>query len=129
MTIYVQFDRPNFDEVRLWVQANGRNDFASAPDTLAFGQVKRGDSPVRPVKVTFYGIADAKITEVKTESNYVQPKITEVKAQDGEVVYQLTAKLRADTPVGKWYTDVWIKTNIPTMPQVRIPLTVEIDRP
>jgi len=124
VTIYVQFDRPNFDEVRLWVQANGRNDFALTPDTLAFGQVKRGTASSSSLKVKFYGIADAKIVSVKSESNYVQPTVTEIKRADTEVEYELKAKLRADTPVGKWYTDVWIKTNIATMEQVRVPLTV-----
>jgi len=129
VTIYIQFDQPNFDEVRLWVQANGRNDFALTPDTLAFGQVKRGTAPTSTVKVTFYGHADAKIVSAKAESNYVKPVITEVKRGDSEVVYNLTTKLRADTPVGKWYTDVWIKTNVPAMQQVRIPLTVEVESP
>src|SRR5262245_47523937 len=45
VTVFVQFDRPNFEEARLWVQANGRNDFALAPDTLSMGQVKRGAVP------------------------------------------------------------------------------------
>ena len=26
VTIYVQFDQPNYQEVRLWVRANGRDD-------------------------------------------------------------------------------------------------------
>jgi len=129
VTIYVQFDRPNFDEVRLWVQANGRNDFALTPDTLAFGQVKRGTASSSAIKVKFYGNTDAKILSVKSESNYVQPTVTETKRADSEVEYELKAKLRADTPVGKWYTDVWIKTNIATMEQVRIPLTVEVESP
>jgi hypothetical protein len=129
VTIYVQFDRPNFDEVRLWVQANGRNDFALTPDTLAFGQVRRGVASANTIKVKFYGNSDAKILSVKSESNYVQPTIAEIKRADSEVEYELKAKLRADTPVGKWYTDVWIKTNISTMEQVRIPLTVEVESP
>ena len=45
---------------------------------------------------------------------------------DTEVVYQLTATLRGDTPVGRWYTDVWLKTNVSSMEQLRVPLTVEI---
>ncbi|HMC66221.1 MAG TPA: hypothetical protein VKI65_14890, partial [Gemmataceae bacterium] len=44
-----------------------------------------------------------------------------------EVAYELTATLRSDTPVGKWYTDLWLKTNNPSMPRVRVPLTVEIE--
>jgi hypothetical protein len=129
VTIYVQFDRPNFDEVRLWVQANGRNDFTIAPDTLGLGQVKRGTTPTATVRVTFYGNRDAQITQVKGESNYVQPVAKEIHRLDSEVAYDLTVALRNDTPVGKWYTDVWVKTNIPTMTQVRVPLTVEIESP
>jgi hypothetical protein len=129
VTIYVQFDRPKFEEVRLWVQANGRNDFVLTPDTLAFGQIKRGASPGASVNVTFYGNSDAKILSAVGESNYIVPDFTEVRRQDSEVVYKLSTRLRPDTPVGKWYTDVWIKTNLPTMPQLRVPLTVEVESP
>ena len=127
VTIYVQFDRPKFEEVRLWVQANGRNDFTVTPDTLAFGQLKRGGTPTVSVQFAFYGAADMRITEVNCESNYIQVKATEIRRQDSEVTYQLTARLRADAPVGKWYTDVWLKTNNPGMPPIRVPSTVEIE--
>jgi hypothetical protein len=129
VTIFVQFDRPNFEEVRLWVQANGRNDFTLTPDTFALGQVKRGTTPTATVRVTFYGNREFKVLSAKGESNYVQPTIKEVKREDVQVEYDLTVKLRADTPVGKWYTDVWIKTNLVNMTQVRIPLTVEVESP
>jgi hypothetical protein len=129
VTVFVQFDRPNFEEVRLWVQANGRNDFTLSPDTLAFGQVKRGSSPDSSVTVTFSGHTGAKITSARAESNYVVPVVTEVRRTDFEVVYKLTSKLRGDTPVGKWYTDVWLKTDIASLPQLRVPLTVEVESP
>jgi hypothetical protein len=127
VTIYVQFDRPAFEEVRLWVQANARNDFAVAPDSLAFGQVRRGSAPSAAVLITFYGNLDAQIVDVRSESNYIRPQVREVRRQDSEVTYQLSTALRPDAPVGKWYTDVWLRTNNPTMPQVRVPLTVEIE--
>ena len=127
VTIFVQFDRPGFDEVRLWVQANSRSDFALAPDQLAFGQVKRGSSPSASVSITFYGNVGTKITEVKSETNYIKPIVQETRRQDGEVSYQVSASMRPDTPVGKWYTDVWVKTNDPSMPQIRVPLTIEIE--
>jgi len=127
VTVFVTFGQPSFDEVRLTVQANSRNDFVVTPDHLAFGAIKRGTTTPSTVTISFYGAPGAKVTEVKGESNYVQTSIQEVKTQGGEVAYQLTAKLRDDTPVGKWFTDVWVKTNIPSMPQVRVPLTVEIE--
>jgi hypothetical protein len=127
VTIFVQFSSPNFEEVRLWVQANGRNDFGVSPDTLDLGQVKRGSSPHAAVVVKFYGTPDTKITEVKTESNYVQTQVKPVKTEGGEVAFELKASLRSDTPAGKWYSDVWLKTNNPSIPQIRLPLTVEIE--
>ncbi len=50
-----------------------------------------------------------------------------MRRNDGAVTYELTAKVRPDTPVGRWYTDVWVKTNVSTMPQLRVPVTVEIE--
>lgn len=129
VTVYVTFDQPNFEEVRLWVQANGRNDFALSPDALAFGQVKRGGTPAASVNVTFYGHTGAQIVSAKGESNYIQPVIAEVRRTDYEVVYRVTAKLRKDTPVGKWYTDVWVKTNVEGLPHLRVPLTVDVESP
>jgi hypothetical protein len=129
ITAFVTFDRPETQEVRLWVQANSRTDFTVTPDTLAFGQVKRGTTPTTASKITFLGIKDAQITEVKPESNYVKAELKEVRRENNEVGYEVTAKLRSDTPVGKWYTDVWVKTNIPSMQQLRVPLTVEVEAP
>src|SRR5208283_145107 len=45
VTIYVQVDRPQWEEVRLWVQANARDDFSVSPDTLALGKARHASSP------------------------------------------------------------------------------------
>src|SRR5712692_4065264 len=42
VTIYVSFDQPHWEEVRLWVQANSRDDLLLTPQTFALGQAKRG---------------------------------------------------------------------------------------
>jgi len=127
VTIFVQFDRPSFQEVRLWVQADSRSDFSVSPGQLAFGTVKRGEAATATVTVTFFGNGAAQVVEARSESNYIQPKLTPVTSGSQQIGYQLTATLRPDVPVGKWYTDVWLKTNQPTMPQLRVPLTVEIE--
>lgn len=127
--VYVQFSQPQFEEVRLWVQANSRDDVNVTPDTLAFGRSKRGESPSKTTAITFYGNVPSEIIEVQSESNYVQAKVGAARRSGSEVSYELTARLRSDTPVGKWYTDVWVKTNNPAMPRVRVPLTVEIEPP
>ncbi len=127
VTVFVRFDRPRWEETRLWVQANSRDDVSVNPDEIAFGQVKQGSTPQASITVTFLGGARSRITEVERESNYVQTSIKELSRDGREVNYQLTATIRADTPVGKWYTDIWLKTNDPSMPKVRVPLTVQIE--
>ncbi len=77
--------------------------------------------------LSFFGNTDTQVTETKCESNYIQPRVQEVRRTESEVTYQVTAQLRADAPVGKWYTDVWVKTNTPGVPPIRVPLTVEIE--
>lgn len=127
VTVFITFDRPRYQEVRLMVQAYGRNDFNITPDTLSFGRVKRGSTPSTALTLTFHGNSDLRVQSVKVESNYILPKVTLVRRQSSEVVYNVTAAMRSDAPVGKWYSDLWLKTNSSSMPQIRIPLTVDIE--
>src|SRR5205823_12721975 len=41
--------------------------------------------------------------------------------------YEVTATLRPDTPVGKWYTDVWLLTSDASSSRLRVPLTVDVE--
>jgi Protein of unknown function (DUF1573) len=127
VTIFVTFDQPRFDEVRLWVQANSRDDVTVMPNTLAMGRVKRTMSPTASTTISFLGNANWLITGIASESNYIQPVCKMVRRDGFEVAYQLTARVRPDTPVGKWYTDLWLTTNNPATPRVRVPLTVDIE--
>ena len=127
ITIFVTFSEPQWEEVRLVMQANSRDDLVVFPDMLAFGQVKHGSKPVSKVNVSFLGNSRFEIQEVQSESNYIKTAVKETRRDASEVSYELTAKVRSDAPVGKWYTDVWLKTNNPSAPKVRVPLTVEIE--
>src|SRR5579859_1436405 len=126
VTIFVSFDRPQWDEVQLLVQANGRDDVMLTPESLAFGQIRRGAGPTMSLNVSFLGNSQLRIADVRSESNYVLPSLRETRRDDAEVAYQLTANIRQDVPVGKWYTDIWLTTNNPSTPRVRVPLTVEV---
>jgi hypothetical protein len=126
VTIYVQFSRPQFEEVRLRVQANSRDDVSVTPESLAFGQIRKGTSPRAKVNISLVGNSGWRITGVSPESNYVRASLKQLPGTTYEVNYRLTARLRSDTPVGKWYTDVWLKTNNATTPRIRVPLTVEV---
>jgi hypothetical protein len=127
VTIYVYLDQPRNEEVRLWVQANSRDDVTVTPDAMHLGQVKRASCPTGAVTLTLLGSGQWQVTGVQCDSNYVKAAVKETNRGPGEVSYQLKATLRADAPVGKWFTDVWLTTNNPMTPRVRVPLTVEIE--
>lgn len=129
VTIYVQFSQPRFDEVRLWVQANSRDDLSISPDALAFGKIKRGTAPTATTTVTFFGNSNWQITGAQCESNYVKTTLEQVRREGSEVVYKLSATMRGDAPAGRWFTEVWLTTNSPSTPKIRVPLTVEIEAP
>lgn len=125
--VFVFFDQPSRERVRLWVQANSRPDVTFSPDNIAFGRVKRGAEPVSKITIAFLGGVQTQILEVTSESNYVTPTMKPVQRSGGETAYEISAKLRMDTPAGKWYTDIWLKTNNASMPKLRVPVTVEVE--
>jgi hypothetical protein len=126
VTIYVTFSQPRFEEVTLVVQANARDDFGITPDTLAFGSVRKGSEPRASVQVSFLSDPTFTLKEPKADSNYVKPEIKLIKRDNGGTVYEVSAKLRSDLPVGNWITDLWVPTSNAAMPKLRIPLTVEV---
>lgn len=127
--IYVTFDQPRFEEVRLQVQANSRDDLAFAPENIAFGTVKQGATPTASMTISFLNNIQIQIAEVKSDSNYIQPKVQELRRDAGEVIYQVSGNLRPDVPEGKWYTDIWLTTNNPNMLRLRVPVMVEVEAP
>jgi hypothetical protein len=127
VTIYVTFDQPQWEEARLWVQANARDDVSLKPDSMAFGQIKRGSSPGAIVELSLLGGGDWQVTEVHSDSNYVLTELVEKQRDQGAVTYEVKARMRSDAPVGKWYTDIWLTTNRPASQRLRIPVTVEIE--
>jgi hypothetical protein len=127
VTVYVQFSQPQWEEVRLVVQANSRDDVIVSPESLSLGHAKRGTSPTATVSVSLLS-SQAKVTGVQSESNYVQTTLKETKKENGEIAYSLTARLRSDAPVGKWYTDVWLKTNSPAVSLGQVAVGNQVER-
>jgi hypothetical protein len=127
VTIFVTFDQPHFDEVRLWVQANSRDDISVLPESFAFGRIKRGTAPVADGTMTFLGNPNWQILGTSCDSNYVKTSYQLIRREGGEVAYKLSATMRSDAPAGKWFTDVWVQTNNPMSPRIRVPLTVEVE--
>jgi len=127
VTVYVQFSQPRFEEVSLLVTANGREDFSMSPDSLALGNIKKGADAKATMKVTLLSDPAWEIKEAKCDSNYVQVAAKLLKRERNEVTYEITATVRPDLPVGKWFTDVHLVTTNAALLKVRVPLTVDVN--
>jgi hypothetical protein len=126
VTIFVEFLQPDFAEVRLVVQANSRDDIVLTPPAVAFGEIRKGASPSAAVTVSLFGNSQWRVAGAAAESHYVRTTLAALPGSLSQVNYRLTARLRPDTPAGKWFTVVWLQTNDPTAPRVRLPVTVTV---
>lgn len=123
VTVYVLFTAPVFEEVALVVSAFSRNDIVMNPDRFDFGNVKRGAATAVSTNLTVMN--GMRIAEANCDSGYVLLSFKEPKATNWGISYELTAKLRSDIPAGKWYTDVWVRTD--NNMRIRLPLSVEVE--
>jgi hypothetical protein len=125
VTIFVTFDRPQWEEVRLTISAYGRDDMALDPEQLNFGTVTRGAGGTARMTVALRQSHWA-VQRASADSGYVNPTVKELRRTQSEVVYEVTANLRPGLPVGRWVTDVYLTTNSPVAPTIRVPATVEV---
>ena len=127
VTIFVSFDQPQWSEVQLFVRAYGSDDLSVSPAEFVFpGKVKMGTAATAKVTVQFTG-GNWQVLGSEQDSGYVTSSFKEIRRDGSTAVYEVTASLRKDIPAGRWFTDVWLKTNQSGLPKVRIPLNVEVE--
>src|SRR4051812_15779304 len=101
VTIFVTFDRPQWEETRLSISAFGRDDLALDTEGITFGTVARGSAGTARTTVTLRQQYWA-VQQATSDSGYVIPKVRELNRGQGEVTYEVAANLKPGLPVGKW---------------------------
>jgi hypothetical protein len=126
VTIFVSFDQPQWEEAQVFVRAYGSDDISLSPSEFTFpGKIKSGTTSTAKTTVQLPG--NWQVLGAEADSSYVEPKFKEIRRDGAVSVYEVTAALRKDTPAGKWFTDVWLRTNQDGLPKIRIPLNVEVE--
>ena len=126
VTIYVQTVAPVFTEYALQVKAHSRSDFQMTPDALNFGRVDHGQGGSTKITVSFFGNPNWKITDSSCKSNYIEPDVKQVKSTPYETTYEISAKLRDDVPVGNWFSEIELTTNLRGAEKLRVPASVQV---
>lgn len=88
------------DMVQLFVTAYIRPDVVLTPGIVEFGSVPEGRAVERTVRLEYAGRTDWALTKIERNNPYVHARAVEVKRSGGDVVYDITATLKADAPHG-----------------------------
>lgn len=124
--VYVPFLTPNAEEVTLKVQTVCRDDLMFAPDTLAFGSVRKGQSPTARTKVTFTSDPNWEIKKSSSTGAYIHVEHKLESRQGSTVTYEITATLDKNCPAGNWTSEVNLETSNPAVAKLCIPVTVNV---
>jgi hypothetical protein len=126
VTVYVPFFSPTVEEVSLRVQTVCRDDLIMSADTLAFGTVPKGKGAKASAKVTLTTDPSWQVTAAQSTGGYVKVEAKQDSRQGSQVTYEVTATLDKDCPAGNWTSEVFLTTNNPGIPKLRIPVTVNV---
>lgn len=126
VTLYARLDRPEAQEVRIWIKANSRDDIAVNPEVVDFRTVRAGEGGSTQIQVRFFGLPEAEIEKVSSASGYLTAKVTDAKRTQLESQFTVEVELSKQAPVGRWYSDIWLDTNQQASSKIRIPVRMEI---
>lgn len=127
--VYVPISSTHWEEAVLRVQTITRDDLIFSPDTIAFGNVRKGQGATASTKISFLSDPNWQITEATSTGGFVKVEPKLVARQGNQVTYEITATLDKDCPVGNWVSDINLATSNQGVARLRIPVTVNVVKP
>jgi hypothetical protein len=122
-TLTVTIDKPFYAQVQLQVKVYVYSDVLLEPASVELGNVERGKSIERTLRVRYTGRSDWRIVEVRSDNPHVQGTVTETSRQGGRITYELKAVLDQGAPPGYVNESLWLVTN--DARRKKIPVTIE----
>jgi hypothetical protein len=110
--IIVQFDRPQFAEVRIPIKAYIRTDVVLTPGKAEFGSVAPGTSVERRIALAYAGLRpDWAIVNVINKNKELDVQFREIGRTGTSCNYELIATLKSTAPLGEFRDQVMLVTN------------------
>jgi len=122
-TLTVTFDKPFFAEVQLRVAGNIRGDVTFDPPFVDLGNVDLGKGASRSVRVTHVGSMPWEIKDVRSANPNFEVQLSKPTHTGSQSIYDLSLKLKPETPAGYVKGQLILVTNDPKATQ--IPMDVE----
>ena len=122
-TLTVTFDKPFYAEVQLRVSGNIRGDVTFDPPFVDLGNVDLGKGVDRTVRVVHNGSLPWEIKDVRSANSNFEVQLSKPVHTSSQSSYELTLKLKPETPAGYVKGQLILVTNDPRAAQ--IPMDVE----
>lgn len=122
-TLTVTFDKPFRAEVQLRVTGNIRGEVTFEPPFIDLGNVDIGKEVERKVRVTHLGATPWVIKDVRSLNSNYAVTLSQPLHTGTQSVYDLTLRLKPETPAGDLKGQLLLVTNDPRAEQ--IPMDVE----
>jgi hypothetical protein len=122
-TLTVTFDKPYFAEVQLRVSGNIRGDVTFDPPFVDLGNVDLGKGASRSVRVSHVGSSPWEIKDVRSANSNFEVALSKPTHSSSQSVYDLTVRLKPETPAGYVKGQLILVTDDPRAAQ--IPMDVE----
>ncbi len=128
--ITVVIDRPYYAEVQLTVTGKIRSDVVTEPGELRFGDLDQGTEKEIPLKISYAGRPDWKITDVRGNNENIEVRMDPPTRQPGGLMtVVLRVRLKSDAPIGDFQDELTIVTNDARSDSFSLPVSGRILAP
>jgi len=125
-TIEVVFAPPFSARVQLHTHSFIRGDIVVRPGAVQFGSVNQGVEASREVKILYaIGRSDWKILRAECANPHIEARVVEDSRNSTQVAYNLSVKLKADSPPGYIQEPLMLVTNDIDASKARVPVNIE----
>lgn len=118
--LIVEFDAPQYAEVRLPISAYIRTDVVLTPGVINFGAVVKGSASNKTINIAYAGRPDWKINKVVSHNPNMTAKVVEKARTSGRVDYELVVDLKEGAPIGDLRDQLVLITDDENHPHVPV---------
>lgn len=124
--VTVTFDKPYYAEVQLMVSGHIRSDIVVEPGEVQFGEVDQGQTKNTELSVQYVGRSSWKITDVRSQCDYLSVKLQRADQGNGRVGYLLNVGLKENAPVGNIQQEIVLVTDDKAYERISVPVFANI---
>lgn len=123
--IYVESNDPENPKIELVMQGSIKSDIAIEPQALQFGNVPKGKTVSKKVKVFDLGKEELQLKRIQFNENHLNIKVDKFEEQNNRG-FEIEVMLRPDIPVGLLNEVITLHTNLVKKPRIDVPVLANI---